>query len=109
MNGFLWNGYRTTNDKVIFTYTHPKAFDASLIKSVHVAGSFNSWTADDDNYKTATKGNHVYELELPKSSFKKGETYLFKFVINKVGWLMTPKTAQNVDDSADKNLTLKIE
>lgn len=102
-------GYRTTKDKVIFTYTHPQAFDASLIKSVHVAGSFNGWTANDDNYKMATKGNHVYELELPKSLFNKGETYLFKFVVNKVGWLMTPKTAQNVDDSADKNLTLKIE
>jgi serine-type D-Ala-D-Ala carboxypeptidase/endopeptidase len=94
---------------VIFIYTHPQAFDASLIKSVHVAGSSNVWTADNDNYKMAINGNQVYELELPKSSFNKGETYLFKFVINKVGWLMTPKIALNVDDLADKNLTLKIE
>ena len=41
--------------------------------------------------------------------FEKGKTYLFKFVINKVGWLNPPKNAINVDGTEDNNLTFKID
>lgn len=56
-----------------------------------------------------SRGNNIFELELPKSQFEKGKTYSFKFVINKVGWVMAPKNASNTDNTEDNNLTLTID
>lgn len=102
-------GYRLTNDKVIFVYQHNKKLDAKLIKNISVAGSFNDWNPENITYQMVSKGNNIFELELPKSQFEKGKTYLFKFVINKVGWIMTPQKALNTDKTEDNNLTFKID
>lgn len=102
-------GYKLTNDKVIFTYHHNKKFDANLIKSISVAGSFNDWNPENRTYQLISKGDNTFELELPKSQFEKGKTYLFKFVINKVGWTKTPQNALNTDKTEDNNLTFKID
>jgi len=102
-------GYRLTKDKVIFAYNHNKKLDVKLIKRISVAGSFNDWNPENNSYQLVSKGNNVFELELPKSQFEKGKTYLFKFVINKVGWVMTPKNALNTDKTEDNNLTFKID
>lgn len=101
-------GYRLTNDTVIFVYKHAKILDAKLIKNISVVGSFNEWNADDRMYQMTLKGDNTFEIALPKSQFEKGKTYFFKFVINKVGWTMTPKNALNVDETQDKNLTIKL-
>lgn len=102
-------GYRLANDKVIFSYHHNKKLDPKLIKSISVAGSFNDWNPENKTYQMVSKGDNTFELELPKSQFEKGKTYLFKFVINKVGWTMTPKNAINSDKTEDNNLTFKID
>ena len=102
-------GYRMTKDNVIFNYTHNKKLDAKLIKSVSVVGSFNDWNPESKGYEMVSKGSGVYELKLPKSQFEKGKTNEFKFVINKVGWITTPKNALNTDKTENNNLTFKIE
>lgn len=102
-------GYKLTSDKVIFTYQHNKKANAKLINTVSVAGSFNDWNPENKAYQMKYKGMNLFELELPKSQFEKGKEYQFKFVINKVGWTMTPKNALNVDSSNDRNLIFKIE
>jgi CubicO group peptidase (beta-lactamase class C family) len=102
-------GYRLTKDKVIFTYSHNKKFDTKLIKSISVAGSFNDWNSENKTYQMISKGDNIFELELPKSQFEKDKTYFFKFVINKVGWTTTPQNALNVDKTEDNNLTFKID
>lgn len=102
-------GYRLTKDKVIFTYTHNKKFDINLIKNISVAGSFNDWNPESKTYQMVSNGDNTFELELPKSQFEKDKTHLFKFVINKVGWLTTPKNALNTDKTEDNNLTLKVD
>ncbi|MES2732861.1 MAG: serine hydrolase [Bacteroidota bacterium] len=102
-------GYKLSNDKVVFTYTYPMKLDASLIKKVSIAGSFNNWNPQDNDFQMVSKGHHIFELEFPKTKFEKGKTYVFKFVINTVGWTTTPKNALNVQDGEDRNLTFKIE
>ena len=102
-------GYRMTKDKVIFSYTHNKKLDAKLIKSVSVVGSFNDWNPDSKGYQMISKGNNIYELELPKSKFEKEKINEFKFVINKVGWITTPKNALNTGNAENSNLTFKID
>lgn len=102
-------GYRMTKDKVIFKYTHNKRLDAKLIKTVSVVGTFNDWNPESKAYQMVSKGNGTYELELPKSQFEKGKTNEFKFVINKVGWMTTPRHASNTDNTENGNLTFKID
>lgn len=102
-------GYRQTNDKLIFTYQHDKKLDSKLIKSISVAGSFNDWNPENKAYQMKYKGYNLFELEMPKSQYEKGKTYLFKFVINKLGWTTAPKSALNYDKTEDNNLTFKID
>ena len=102
-------GYRMTKDKVIFNYTHNKKLDAKLIKSVSVVGSFNDWNPENKSFQMVSKGNNIYELELPKSKFEKEKINEFKFVINKVGWITTPKNALNTGNTENSNLTFKID
>jgi CubicO group peptidase (beta-lactamase class C family) len=102
-------GYKLTNENVIFFYKHHKKLDSNLIKNISVAGSFNEWNPENKMYQMILKEDNTYELEIPKSQFEKWKIYKFKFVINKVGWTTTPKNAINTDQTTDNNLTLKIE
>lgn len=102
-------GYRLTDNKVIFTYRHNKKLDAKLIKSISVAGSFNDWNPQNRAYQMISRGDNIFELELPKSQFEKGKIYTFKFVMNKKNWLAAPKNSFNTDQTEDKNLILKID
>ena len=102
-------GYRLKKNDVIFTYNHPKNLDAKLIKSISVVGSFNDWNVDNDKFQMTKKGDNTFELRIPKSTFEQSQTHLFKFVINKVGWMTTPKNALNVDDTEHRNLVIKME
>lgn len=102
-------GYKLIRDKVVFTYQYNKKLDPKLIKSISVAGSFNDWNPNNKYYQMRSKGNNIYELEVPKSQFEKGKTYAFKFVINQNSWLLTPQNALNTDKTADNNLTFKID
>lgn len=102
-------GYKLTNDKVVFTYHHNQKLDSKLIKSISVTGSFNDWNPENKMYQMLPKDNNTFELELPKTQFDKGKEYQFKFVINNVRWIMTPKNALNTDKTEDNNLTFKID
>jgi len=102
-------GYRLEDNKVIFTYTHDKKLDSSLVKSVAVAGTFNDWNAESKSFQMTRKDDQTFELAIPKSQFEKGKEYQFKLVINKTRWISAPNFAKNADDSPDKNLRLKIE
>lgn len=102
-------GYRLTNDKVIFNYTHDKNLDNSLIKSISVAGTFNDWNAENKSFQMTRKNAQTFELAIPKSQFEKGKEYQFKLVINNTRWITAPNFAENADKSTDKNLILKLD
>ncbi|MCR4029234.1 MULTISPECIES: serine hydrolase [Flavobacterium] len=101
-------GYKISNDTIIFTYVHDKALNPDLITSVSIAGSFNNWNPNDGNFQMSKKNKNTFELVVPKSHFEKGKTHLFKFVINKTGWMEAPKNAINREIDGDQNLMLKI-
>ena len=100
-------GYKFTENEVIFTYKLGKLDDTKLISKLTVAGVFNGWNPNDDNYKMVLKDNETFELSLPKSGFEKGKTYMFKFVKNGMNWLDVPEKALNIDVDSG-NLTFKV-
>ena len=99
-------GYKLTKDEVVFIYELGKAEDVKVIEKLTVAGSFNGWNPNDDNYKMTSK-NRTFELHLPKSKFEKGKEYQFKFVKNTANWLSVPDKALNVDANSG-NLTVQF-
>ncbi len=101
-------GYKIVNDKVVFVYEHDKNLDSSLVKSVSIAGSFDNWNPNDKNFQMIRKNKNTFELSVPKSQFEKDKTYLFKFVINKTGWIEAPKNVINRETDGDENLILRI-
>ncbi|MBZ4035023.1 serine hydrolase [Flavobacterium sp. 17A] len=101
-------GYKIMNDNVVFTYLHDKSLNPDLVKSVSIAGSFDNWKPDDKNFQMIRKNKNTFELSVPISQFEKDKTHLFKFVINKTGWMEAPKNAINRETDGDENLILKI-
>lgn len=101
-------GYKIINGNVVFTYEHDKTLNSDLVKSVSIAGSFDKWNPNDQNYQMIRKNKNTFELTVPKSQFEKDKTHLFKFVINKTGWITAPKNAINRETEGDQNLILKI-
>jgi hypothetical protein len=55
------------------------------------------------------KNKNTFELSIPKSQFENDKVRMFKFVINKTGWIEAPENALNIENGPDKNLLLKIE
>jgi CubicO group peptidase (beta-lactamase class C family) len=103
-------GYKTKNNKIIFTYKHPQNLNAEAITSMSVAGTFNDWNPENQSYQMISKNKNTFELVLPKSQFEKGKTYEFRFVMNKKGWFTTPYSAANTNGNPnDNNLTFKID
>ncbi|MHC0445073.1 serine hydrolase [Flavobacterium sp. 3-218] len=101
-------GYKIIGDNVVFVYEHGKNLDSSLVKSVSIAGSFDKWNPNDQNFQMIKKNKNTFELVIPKSQFEKNTTHLFKFVINKTGWMEAPKNAINRQTEGDENLILKL-
>ncbi|WP_433763841.1 serine hydrolase [Flavobacterium ginsenosidimutans] len=101
-------GYKIIDDNVVFVYEHDKNLDPNLVKSVSIAGSFDKWNPNDSNFQMIQKSKNKFELSVPKSQFEKDKTHLFKFVINKTGWMEAPKNAINRQTEGDENLILKI-
>lgn len=101
-------GYKIVNDNVVFTYEHDKTLNPDLVKSVSIAGSFDNWNPNDKDYQMIQKNKNTFELTIPKSQFEKDKTHLFKFVINKTGWMEAPKNVINREVDGDENLILKI-
>jgi hypothetical protein len=100
-------GYRIENDSVVFEYKIPKSMDKSLIKTITVAGTFNNWNPNDNNYSMTFNNIDKYELRFSKSKFNVTKPEQFKFVINGNSWQNPPETALNVD-SKDGNLILDL-
>ena len=73
---------------------------------ITIAGEFNGWNPNDDNYKMTLGSNKTFEYHLPKSKLEKGKEYQFKFVMNGNNWLPVPEKALNVDEKSG-NLVLK--
>ncbi len=101
-------GYKINDKNIVFTYEHDKALNQDLVKSVSIAGSFDNWNPNDPNFQMIQKNKNTFELTIPKSQFEKDKTHLFKFVINKTGWIEAPKNAVNRQTDGDENLILKI-
>jgi Predicted Zn-dependent protease (DUF2268) len=102
-------GYAIKGENVVFTFEIPKSQDISTIAKVTIAGSFNGWNPNDDNLSLAFAKNRQYTLTLPKSTFEKGKTQAFKFVINGRDWQNAPETALNVDVQNNRNIVLVVE
>lgn len=101
-------GYKIINENIVFTYEHDKALNPDLVTSVSIAGSFDNWNPNDVKFQMNRKNKNTFELVIPKSRFEKDKTHLFKFVINKTGWMEAPKNAINRETEGDQNLILKI-
>lgn len=101
-------GYKIINENIVFTYEHDKALNPDLVTSVSIAGSFDNWNPNDLKFQMNRKNKNTFELVIPKSHFEKDKTHLFKFVINKTGWMEAPKNAINRETEGDQNLILKI-
>jgi hypothetical protein len=101
-------GYTLTTDKVIFTYTVPKVMDITTVKTVNVAGSFNDWNPKNKGYVMTKSGDRTFTLELPKSAFDAAKKNMFKFVVNGDSWLEAPASAENVNESDNRNLVLGL-
>ena len=100
-------GYRKTRKNIVFQVDVPQQADLSTIKSISIAGSFNNWNPTDPAYlMTFVKDRH-YELAIPKTQFKKGETHTFKFVVNGDNWISAPENAKNVDEGGYRNLVVR--
>jgi len=102
-------GYKIDKNNVVFSYQHDKSLDAGLVKSVSIAGSFDNWNPKNSNYQMVRKNKDTFELSVPKSQFANDKVRMFKFVINKTGWIEAPKSALNVENGPDQNLLLKID
>ena len=100
-------GYKLTSNEVIFIYKLGKSEDEKAINKLTVAGEFNGWNPNDDNYKMTLKEDRMFELRFPISKFEKRKEYQFKFVMNARNWLNVPDKALNVDEKSG-NLTLKV-
>ncbi len=100
-------GYKLNDNEVVFIYKLGKSEDEKAISKITVAGEFNGWNPNDDNYKMTFKENRTFELRLPKSKFEGLKSYMFKFVMNGSNWLGVPDKASNVDVDSG-NLILKI-
>jgi hypothetical protein len=97
-------GYKIDKENVVFQFELPKSFDKNNLKKITIAGTFNGWNPQDLNYKMILVKGNIYELTIPKSSFKDKKNE-FKFVINGDNWQNVPENASNVSNG---NLTLEV-
>lgn len=102
-------GYQLKDDNVVFTYEHDKLLNPDLVKSVSIAGSFDNWNPEDKDFQMIRKNKNSFELKISKSKFEKNKTYMFKFVINKTGWVEAPKNVINIENGQDKNLIMILQ
>lgn len=100
-------GYKLTDNEVVFIYKLGKSEDEKAISKLTVAGSFNGWNPNDENYIMTLKQDRTFELHFLKSKFEKGKEYQFKFVMNTNNWLGVPEKALNIDGNSG-NLVLKV-
>ncbi len=100
-------GYEIIDNDVVFIYKLGKSEDEKIMSKITIAGDFNSWNPNDDNYKLKLTENKTFQLRIPKESFEKSKKYMFKFVMNGMNWLGVPEKASNIDNESG-NLTFKI-
>jgi hypothetical protein len=101
-------GYKETEKEIIFNYEIPKSTEMESVKTISVAGSFNSWNPKDVLWQLKHKSGRIFQLQIPKEKFEKGKMETFKFVLNSDNWQNSPETALNVEENGYGNLTLKI-
>lgn len=81
----------------------------SEIRSVNLAGDFNSWNPKNPGFLLKTSDEKIYKLTVSKKSIgQKGETHKFKFVVNEKYWIEPPQEALNKITGADRNTNLII-
>jgi hypothetical protein len=81
------------------------------IKTVNLAGDFNSWNANNPNFTLKQGEDKIYKIVLHKKSIgQKGETHKFKFVVNGKYWIEPPQEALNkiTGDDHNSNLFIKL-
>ena len=73
------------------------------VKSVSVAGTFNSWNKDA-NPMVAESDGHTWKtrIRLPVGR------HFYKFVLNGTDWIVDPKAAKNVEDGGGNTNSLLI-
>lgn len=101
-------GYQITGESIEFEYEIPKEFlnrHKGDIGLVSIAGTFNNWNPDNEEFIMNKHPNNVFKLKIPKSKINLTTTHQFKFVLNKDIWMSVPEIAKNVDENS-QNLTL---
>ena len=115
-------GYADKGDSVVFIFGQQQIIkigmmDFSLdsrrkdIKTVHLAGDFNAWNPANPAFRLQQVNDKIYQLVLSKKILgKKGDTRLFKFVLNGKYWIEPPPEASNrlTGKDGNTNLVLKL-
>jgi hypothetical protein len=111
-------GYIDKGDSIEFRFGDQKKIQVGLldidldkrrseIKTVNVAGDFNGWNPKNANFTLKKIDDKNFSFVLSKKSIgQKGETHLFKFVLNGVYWIEPPQEATNKIKGADRNTNL---
>ena len=101
-------GYKIRGENIEFEYKIPIDFlnrykgDIGLVS---IAGSFNNWNPDNEEFIMVKQSNNVFKLTIQKSKIDLTTTQQFKFVLNKDIWMPAPEMAKNIDEKS-QNLTL---
>jgi hypothetical protein len=111
-------GYIDKGDSIEFRFGDQKKIQVGLldidldkrrneIKKVNLAGDFNGWNPNHANYALKKIDEKIFSLVVSKKSIgQKGETHLFKFVLNAVYWIEPPSEAINKITGKDRNTNL---
>ena len=111
-------GYIDKGDSIEFRFGDQKKIQVGLldidldkrrneIKKVNLAGDFNGWNPNHANYALKKIDEKIFSLVVSKKSIgQKGETHLFKFVLNAVYWIEPPSEAINKITGKDRNANL---
>jgi Predicted Zn-dependent protease (DUF2268) len=99
-------GYKITADTIVFEWKIPQEMNASVVKKVNVAGTFNQWNPQHPDYQMTERSPGLFELKIPQKLLAQQASHQFKFVLNGENWVSAPPYALNVDETGYENLTL---
>jgi hypothetical protein len=113
-------GYIVKGDSIEFRFGEQKSIKIGMldidldkrrseIKTVNLAGDFNAWNPKNTGFLLKKVDEKIYKLTVHRNSIgKKGETHLFKFVLNEKYWIEPPQEALNKISGPDHNTNLFI-
>jgi 1,4-alpha-glucan branching enzyme len=95
----LINGIPQIGEEMV---TVPFSLDAAEARTVSVVGDFNQW---DPHANVLQKDNNIWHTEI---LLKKGNTYLYNFLIDGEKWITDPTRMNTINDSFGGKSVLEL-